>query len=152
MITRISDLPYPISLGLGGNEHDDVMTWERFPNYWPNVRESSGNFWCLLTKGYSNDQLCYSHFAVKLNELWNNVKNCQRFETLSRSSDITVIIQWHTWWIGSHLSFYSGGSLVNGLSHQKYWNSFPAEQLPCEGCIKWQFLARAGSLVPRVVK
>ena len=65
------------------------MTWKRFANYWPLVRESRGQGWIPLTKG--NDAELWCFFDVSLIELLNQESCGLSFETPSRLCDIIVV-------------------------------------------------------------
>ena len=74
---------------------NDVMTWKRFPHYWPFVRgiqklsldsPHNGSDWSPVMKNFDVS------FVVILGQLLNKQSSCQWFEMTEHSCDITVMM------------------------------------------------------------
>ena len=69
--------------------HIDVLIWKHFPHYWP-LWEVSTDPWQFPSQRASGSLAIFVDFSA--NKLLDGVE-CQRFETLWRSCDITVITE-----------------------------------------------------------
>ena len=72
-----------------GQYHNDVMTWKRFPHYWPFVRGIRRSQDSLI-KGKWRGVLTLL-FIVSLNRMLNKRSSCWPFKTPWRSRDATVM-------------------------------------------------------------